>query len=404
MDRRRSINYWLNGAMSLSFCAAITAPLIGFLTVTTPEVLMPEKRRPAPPPPWRFSRHFPGKFDAYFGDRFGFRSKLVQLCNCYRVLGLGLSTCPYVVLGKHGWLFVDSDASIDDHAGKSPFSDEELEAWRRIVEERRDWLAQRGIASLLVVAPNKESIYPEFVPDDRGPAGRTRLDQLLAYLQSRSDAAVLDLRPALLAAKASENGNIYQRRDTHWNDRGAFAASRAICDALRPSSPNLPRAERSQYEAKECSYPPDSAGPDLVGMLGLGSWLTERYAKLEPRGPRRAWLAPLQLRPDQLQLKATRATTYEVADSTLPRLVVFGDSFTWTLAPFLAEHFQRSVFICHQWSLDRALVEEEQPQVVVFEVCERFMRHILKLETTRANKGQAHRRLPQPDGPALGRL
>jgi hypothetical protein len=394
MRNRLTINFWLNGALSLGFAAATTAPLIAFLITPSPDVLMPENRRPTPAPlRWRIDRFLPQIFDAYFADRFGFRSQLVELHNYVRVMGLGLSTCPNIVIGKNGWMFFDDNDSHADFAGKAPFTSEQMERWRVILEGRRDWLAQRGCQSLFVVVPNKETIYPEFMPDDRGPRGRTRLDQLVAHLQSHSNVAVLDLRPALITAKATEDFVLYRRWDTHWNDRGAFAADRAICDALRPSLPNLgPTLERGQYESK--TIPPENeyVRPDLARMLGVGNWLNEPLPYLQPRQPTRAQVVPTTIRPDRYHPPATSVTVFEVPDPSLPRLVVFGDSFVHTLSRFVAEHFQRSVFIAHHWPLDRALVEEERPQVVIFEVCERYLGYVLNVEAECARESQEDRR------------
>ena len=56
--------------------------------------------------------------------------------------------------------------------------------------------------------------------------------------------------------------------------------------------------------------------------------------------------------------------------------VVFHDSFAMYLAPFFPEHFQRSVFVwqrCPKGELFKAVVEAEQPDIVIEEVVERFL-------------------------------
>jgi hypothetical protein len=59
-----------------------------------------------------------------------------------------------------------------------------------------------------------------------------------------------------------------------------------------------------------------------------------------------------------------------VAD--LPRLVMFHDSFGLRLIRFLSEHFSRSVYV-EARDVKRLTVEWEQPDVVILEVCERYL-------------------------------
>ena len=57
----------------------------------------------------------------------------------------------------------------------------------------------------------------------------------------------------------------------------------------------------------------------------------------------------------------------EVADATLPSAVMFRDSFTSRMMPFLSEHFSRSVYMW-QNDFDRELVSQEKPDVVILEI------------------------------------
>lgn len=68
------------------------------------------------------------------------------------------------------------------------------------------------------------------------------MDQIFQALAGSGVAAV-DLRSALRAAKARER--IFEKTDTHWNERGAFVAEVA---AIREQLPAVPPAwERSDF-------------------------------------------------------------------------------------------------------------------------------------------------------------
>ena len=126
-----------------------------------------ENRVPSPRPELKLDQavlgEFPIKFEAYFNDKFGFRRRLTQWLNYTKVVLLGDSPSPKVVLGSKGWLFY-GDLDVDLYRRVKPLKLSELENWRHLLESRRDWLAARGIPYLVVIAPSKSSIYPELMP------------------------------------------------------------------------------------------------------------------------------------------------------------------------------------------------------------------------------------------------
>jgi hypothetical protein len=165
---------------------------------------------------------------------------------------------------------------------------------------------------------------------------------------------VLDLRPALLTAKAGER--LYHRTDTHWNDRGAYVAYAAIVGALGVAGAPAPRAS---FDAPAVAVP----GLDLAGMLGVTGALTEEDLPLRPRTPRRARIVEPS-RPDSRLMDARLVT--EQTDRSRPRAVVFRDSFGSALIPFLSEHFSRAVYLW-QYNVDPEVVRAEHADVVIQE-------------------------------------
>ncbi len=149
-------------------------------------------------------QHYIKNYEKYFNDHFGFRNELVRL-NSLVMLALRVSPSSQVILGKDGWLFYDGQPGerIIDlyYRGTKPFTDDELKACRSVLQEHHDWLAQRGIRFLFVVAPDKESIYSEFLPNIHRVTSKGRLDQLIEYMKKYSDVEVLDLRESLINAK-----------------------------------------------------------------------------------------------------------------------------------------------------------------------------------------------------------
>ena len=62
----------------------------------------------------------------------------------------------------------------------------------------------------------------------------------------------------------------------------------------------------------------------------------------------------------------------EIPGSSLPRAVVFRDSFVSALAPFLSEHFSRVAY-AWQKDFDAPLVQRERADVVIQEIASRHL-------------------------------
>ena len=312
---------------------------------------------PARPRSWADVRAFPGAATRYFEDHFGLRARLVRWQALLRLRVLGVSASPDVIVGRDGWMFYAGDGAAKDIASAVPFTRDELEAWRTMLEHTQDWMEARGIAYVFVLAPDKHEVYPELLPSSvRRVGAESRSDALVRYLRDMSTVPVLDLRGALNAAKGRER--VYHRTDTHWNDRGAFAASQALLRVLAPRL-TVPTRGRGAFATRAVTVP----GLDLAGMLGIADGVTEVDLRLVPRVPARARVVE-PARPDARLMDARIVT--EQDSPGRPRAVVFRDSFASALIPFLSEEFSRAVYL-GQYNVDPDVVLAERPDIVIQE-------------------------------------
>ncbi|HSM51245.1 MAG TPA: hypothetical protein VLA75_07590 [Thermoanaerobaculia bacterium] len=142
-----------------------------------------------------------------------------------------------VVAGRDGWLFLPGDLralAVPDLASLSPGAGGEADPLPAIV----DFAAQvrrAGAQLLLVPVPPKPLVYPEMLLP-AGLAGAVAdLGAPLADLRAeltRQGVQVLDLLPALRAAKGEGGDPLYCRTDTHWSPRGIAVAAAAIAERV----------------------------------------------------------------------------------------------------------------------------------------------------------------------------
>jgi hypothetical protein len=305
--------------------------------------------------------------EAWFNDHFGFRKRLVRLHSKWKRDLFKDSSLADVIVGRDGWLFYGGGRMIDNHRGTSLLSTNDLRAWQELLETRRDWLTRRGIRYLFVIAPNKESIYPEHLPEWLATPGPTRkLDQFISHMRAHSTVEVMDLRPALLEAK--RHARTYLFSDSHWNALGAFAGYEAVVRAI---GRQLPGVEPLPLIAFKQSFE-DTIGGDLADLLGQERTLKERgVIRLEPLPP----LQPLEVgdgpAPDPGSGTRERRPRYTEQPGQRYRVLLFRDSFANAWQKLLGHNFSRVLYVWQQhWSAP--LVEREHPDIVVDEMLERY--------------------------------
>ena len=375
--------------MALLFLVIISFPMLDGLFHIRGEIhLHPlqEKKSRTKKPAFRFDdlfRFFQG-YKYYYNDNFQLRSLFIPANNFIKVRCFGISPLPSILLGKEGWIYLhkqnDRIDQIEYFRSLELFTPAELEHWRVSLEQRRDWLAKRGIRYLFVIAPNKSTIYPEFLPDSIRPVrDRSRLDQLAAYLKKHSDFSILDLRPALFAAKKERR--LYRKTGSHWNSYGAFLAYREILKALSAFFPDARPMDASRLNIRVV----DQSGGDLAIMLALQKNIYKDRvieAKFKKTRARRGKHVALKDKHLWVQQSVSECPT-----GKLPTTLMVHDSFTNRLKPFLSEHFSRIIYL-RDWGLNffPQLIKTEKPALVIDQMAERFL-----LEKVLTKPKAAHR-------------
>jgi hypothetical protein len=304
-----------------------------------------------------------------FADRFPLREPLIRAGNRLRLAVFGESPVPGVILGRDGWLFYSLEHALDDHVNVMDMSEAFQADMVRILTERRDRLAARGIAFYVVVAPDKHTVYPEYLPGYVHPLRpRSRLD-ILGERLTAAGVSFVDLRPDMARAKAVRRA--YWKTDTHWNDWGAFSGAARLVEVLRQRFPAIPELRAEDYLVTEADIP----GGDLAGMLLLPDILRETDIRLVPRDPGAPGMAAVfgAARPyaDPANHPDRAMVVAETGNTELPRALFFRDSFSSAMIPFLAGRFQSAVFLWdHAYHPD--IVAAEKPDVVILEVVERY--------------------------------
>ncbi|MEO1712069.1 MAG: DHHW family protein [Bacteroidota bacterium] len=299
-------------------------------------------------------------FESYFKDHVWGRETVAQAASLLRVQVFQSSPRPdKAVIGKEGWLYYTSrsDKIFDSQARQNLLTEKELSDLFARWNRRKRILEERQIEYYQAVWPNKSTLYPDFLPARmkgirRGPI--SKIDQVLAYAQKQESVLpILDVRESFIQKK--EEARLYRKLDTHWNDLGAYYAYRELMSFLGEKAYSLHEFTMEKRETSE---------GDLMNMLGLCGLST--FSETIPELSYPEW--------DQIEKKKTGLSNmFVMLNPQAPvqkRLLIFRDSFTSALVPFISRHYSEVYFM---WSDFREeVIWEVEPDVVIEAKVERY--------------------------------
>jgi hypothetical protein len=307
---------------------------------------------------------YPNIVTNYTNDHFAFRNRLFYFHSLLKAKLLHVSSLPdNVIIGKQGWMFEADELAQNDYRRLNRFEDKELEDMVRILKERIQWCEDRGIKYYIFIPPNRNRIYNEHFPNRYTVIenyGHNRLDFYKKHLHEKANIHLLDPTDSLLIQKHKHD--VYYSTDTHWNIFGAWVGYNYLINQLKVDFPELNPLKYDDFTFVD-SF--NNRG-DLAGMLGLENV----YKRLE---------YGIKLKDTSIHLKFPPVASIlmhydqnETISNTDLKLLMFRDSYSNYLIPFLNLHFKKATYV---WSYDflPQLIESDQPDIVILEVQQRAM-------------------------------
>lgn len=265
---------------------------------------------------------------------------------------LGESGSDQVIAGRKSFLFYGD--TLADYQQSAPLSQAELDALADGLARLHQAFQAENREFLLLIAPNKNSIYPEYMPARLLPGpGESDLSRLQNALDARG-VPYLDAREILLAAK--KKGLVYFKRDTHWNARGAWAVYQALTEYL--PGVEAPAAQPPVFLSGQAG--------DLLLLCQPGDDPTEPDAQPELERGYRA-LRPIR------SLNDLRIETASSASAL--SLLVLRDSFGEGLFPYLANLAGRMTY-SRVYDAPLAQARKAQAEMVILEIAERNLKNL----------------------------
>ena len=271
------------------------------------------------------------QMDRYLQDSFALRGLAVRI-NAKLNDSVWKGDTDQVRRGKGDWLYYGPSLSqLCTEAMRPAEGVATLERFASTIEAQ-------GARFVYTLAPEKSSVYPEYLTDRLATDGRCAFE---AREQIRTGLAgqawYVDLYRAVDELKAESPEPIYHPRDTHWTEQGAGVLLERLVDTVRPG---MWKPEEYTQVGTEPFQ------PDLTRLLGLGQTIeAPRYVVARPgitttEGPETPVAGTFPIR--HFTSSAGGAAG---ADLIPGKTVMLYDSFTIGSIPNLAPFFEDVTFI-----------------------------------------------------------
>lgn len=289
--------------------------------------------------------HYLSDVGNWFEDHMAFRREMITAYAFLTDKIANYSPTDQVIKGTEGWLYFGGSA--EDYMSTNQLSERELNNIVHNICLLQNYVESKGITFVLMLAPNKNTLY-----DDNMPYYYLKTeDSNLERLQERLSEEGVNYVDLVEAFQSSEE-KLYFKRDTHWNNKGALLVYNRVLD----------------YAGKpHATY--DNCGYEIIK---------------EHEGDLDALLYPAGVTKEEnyvYDMDYTYSYVNEVTDNMddwiqtynaegQETLLMYRDSFGESLLPFFAQAYANGYFSRYvPYNMDD--LEKYQPDMVIVEKVER---------------------------------
>ena len=317
---------------------------------------------------------FPSQFEAFYKDHVPFKNALVNFNNFIDTEFFQTTKIGDVVIGEDNWLFYlpskDGENAMADYQKTNVYSLEQSAETAAKIEKVRDWFLDNGVGQFhYYVAPSKETIYSEYMPDKPEVIGMgdSRMKTFARYMKENSDVEFDFLADYL--EKYSEKYQLFRKYDTHMNNLGGYITNEKIVEDLT--------GECLPIGAIQVMMGTNPCRGDLSRMIG-------RYKELDD--DREYGLDHFH---DGVRYKVKKEKSeggeeilkvFKSNSSNEKTLMVIGDSFRLRLEKYMPYRYQKTVFVRID-DFNQELLEKYMPDDVILITVERDQRYMENLDS-----------------------
>lgn len=258
---------------------------------------------------------------AYFEDHFAFRQEFVSANAKLRGQIFRTSAEDSVILGENQWLYYE--ATLDDYQHKNSVSERVLFNIAHNLCLMQEYTENLGKTFLFTIAPNKNSLYGENMPErfQKKVNDESDAERLAPWLETEGVHYV-----DLFALFQGQEEVLYYERDSHWNRNGAVLVYNALMDACQK--------EHEDYAGIERESTTDYYGDLNLMLYSIGAVPEEEIVLKKD----------FTYHYNRQDAGVEDLFVQTFCESGSQNLLMYRDSFGNSLLPFMAEAFQNAAF------------------------------------------------------------
>ncbi|AIQ32634.1 hypothetical protein P40081_34465 [Paenibacillus sp. FSL P4-0081] len=311
-----------------------------------------------------YNRNFVSEFESWFNDNLGFRNELVAANTVFQYNLFGKITRPDTVLGKNDWLYLMYPEMIKSYQNMNPLTDERYSQIAEKFIGLKKYFDVKDIPFITMVNPDKETIYPENMPDTYlRKDNETKVDTIVKNLSEKDNIDIFYTKDSLLRSK--KDATLYsQNYDlSHWNSYGAFIAYLELMNKIKEYQPGVKILSFNDF-----SVEPYIRESKLYGVLPFKETDYKfTYKKTYSATQETGSFDDLNLISNNLAFKYVNKT-----NDKLPKLLIIGDSYIYSfMLNNIAESFSEVNFV-HWFNMGsvKGLVNIYKPDLILLEFME----------------------------------
>ncbi|SFO23565.1 SGNH hydrolase-like domain-containing protein, acetyltransferase AlgX [Pseudobutyrivibrio sp. UC1225] len=258
-----------------------------------------------------------------------------------------------VIVGRFGWLFLYGENEYECYVGSNILSEDEMQHYVNLVNQLQSICAARGKELYVLIAPNKSSVYPKYMPTVEKVDDWRRISRLYEKMQNEAKAPFI--YPIIEELEASGTYQVYYKYDSHWNHLGGLYGTNALYAAMGveqtdPASWIVGTQDADKYELYTYMGIPDSmvTHDDAEYTVDYRPDVTVNGLNVE---------------------KMICRTTSNGANEK--KLCLIGDSFRVNMMPYISKDFTNCTFV-HRDYMKEVSSDIKNADIIVIEAVERY--------------------------------
>lgn len=299
---------------------------------------------------------YPKKYEEYFNDYLPFRNELVKLKNLNDIFVFKNVFNRIVFLGKEKWLFHKWNNTYS-------FNEEELETAKNNLVHFRDELKKKNIDFILLICPDKQLVYPEYVPNYiKGKLPNNGTEIFVEYIKNNTDIKVVYPKEELL--KYKDKYQLYYKYDAHWNTLGAYIEYTQLMKSFGIYIDNIDNVDIKDFDGNQSYNLGVYQYNDMAYLLSLNSlkYYNDDKTYIISNYITKNYETNYYISSENFSFNSK---SYKSKDN----IMIIRDSYIMGMLDYIATGFKQSEFI-HIDSFKNKNITEYKPDIVVFQLVE----------------------------------